>query len=155
MYVVDLLSLSLSISLHDLLLEMQGGITQALSVFAQLFGMLLEAVAASSKGQAGRQANTSDPSIRRLSSPPPHLLSPSPLPATPTPHLGFWLLPGLLVPTRPSSSPLPSDYYQWRPLLAARSVTHSLGHCHCHAYASKPQLVDLIDLVFLFLISFM
>lgn len=135
-----------------------GGITQALSVFAQLFGMLLEAVAASSKGQAGRQANTSDPSIRRLSSPPPHLLSPSPLPATPTPHLGFWLLPGLLVPTRPSSSPpppLPSDYYQWRPLLAARSVTHSLGHCHCHAYASKPQLVDLIDLVFLFLISFM
>lgn len=54
-----------------------------------------------------------------------------------------------------SPPPLPSDYYQCRPLLAARSVTHSLGHCHCHAYASKPQLVDLIDLVFLFLISFM
>lgn len=104
-----------------------GGITQALSVFAQLFGMLLEAVAASSKGQAGRQANTSDPSIRRLSSPPPHLLSPSPLPATPTPHLGFWLLPGLLVPTRPSSSPPPPAFGLLSvAAIASCSISHSL-----------------------------
>lgn len=126
---VDLLSLSLSLFLSMIFSSRcrgGGGITQALSVFAQLFGMLLEAVAASSKGQAGRQANTSDPSIRRLSSPPPHLLSPSPLPATPTPHLGFWLLPGLLVPHALAHPPPPAFGLLSVPAIASCSISHSL-----------------------------
>lgn len=154
MYVVDLLSLSLSISLHDLLLEMQGASRRRCPFSRNCLECSLRQWQLAPKDrQAGRQTPAIHRSVVSLPHPPtcsrrrhcrphrPHTSDFGCSLASSSPHA--------------LAHPLPSDYYQWRPLLAARSVTHSLGHCHCHAYASKPQLVDLIDLVFLFLISFM